>query len=50
MLCVILIGLEVWRFGSLHIVCDDDRFESLKVYTLCVMMISLEAWRFTHCV
>ena len=40
------ISLEVWKFGSLHIVCDDDKFMdkfgSLEVYTLCVMMISLE--------
>ena len=42
-----MISLEVWKFGSLQIVCDDDKFGSLEVYTLCVMMISLEVWKFT---
>ena len=41
-----MISLEVWRFGGLHSVCDDDRFGSLEVYMLCVMMISWEVWRF----
>ena len=49
-LCITLISLEVWNFGSLHIVCDADKFGSLEVYTLCVMLISLEVWKFTHCV
>ena len=25
-----MISLEVWKFGSLHIVCDDDKFGSLE--------------------
>ena len=37
-LCVMMIILEVWKFGRLHIVWDDDTFGSLEVY------------RFTHCV
>ena len=37
-----MISLEVWKFGSLHIVCDDDKFGSLEVCILCVMMISLK--------
>ena len=37
-LCVMMISLEVWKFGSLHIVCDDDKFGSLEV------------WKFTSCV
>ena len=31
MLCVVMISLEVWKFGSLHGVCDDDKFGSLEV-------------------
>ena len=42
-----MISLELRRSGSLHIVCDDDKFGSLEVYTLCVMMISLEVWKST---
>ena len=49
-LCVMMISLEVWKFGSLQNVCDDDKFGSLEVYRLCVMMISLEVWKFTNCV
>ena len=30
-LCAMMIRLEVWRFGGLHIVCDDDTFGSLEV-------------------
>ena len=30
MLCVIMISLEVWKFESLHDVCDDDKFGSLE--------------------
>ena len=26
---------------------DDDKFGSLKVYTLCVMLIRLEVWKST---
>ena len=38
-----LISLEVWEFGGLHVVCDDDdRFGSLEIYMLCAMMISLK--------
>ena len=40
--CVMLIGFDVWKFGSLHVVCDDDTFGSLEVYISCVMMINLE--------
>ena len=50
MLYVMMIGLEVYMFTSLHDVCDDDKFGSLQVYMLCVMMISLEVHKFTHCV
>ena len=42
-----VIGLEVWKFSNLHIVCDDDKFGSLHVYILCVMMTCLEVWKFT---
>ena len=37
-LCVTLIRLKVWKFGSLQVVCDDDKSVSLEVY------------RLTHCV
>ena len=53
MSCVMMIGLEVGKFTSLHVVCDDDNFGSLDVWTFTycvVMMISLEVWRFTCCV
>ena len=43
-----MISLEVWKFGSLHVVCDDDKFGSLEVYMLCVMMISSEVWKSTN--
>ena len=52
-LCAMTISLKVYKFTSLHVVCDDDKFgslQSLEVYTLCVMMISLEVYKFTHCV
>ena len=42
-----MISLEVCKFTSLRIVCDDDNFGSLEVYILRVMMISLEVWKFT---
>ena len=45
-----IIGLEVWKFGSLHVVCDDDKFGSLEGYMVCATMISLEVWKFTYCV
>ena len=37
-LCAVMIRLEVCKFGSLHVVCDDDRFGSLEVckFTCCV--------------
>ena len=38
MLCVMMIRLEVWKFGSLRNVCDDDRVGGLEV------------WKFTYCV
>ena len=45
-----MISYEVWKFGGLCIVCNDDikiwKFGSLEVYILCVMMISLEVWKF----
>ena len=37
-LCVMTIRLEVWKFGSLHAACGDDKIESLEV------------WKFTCCV
>ena len=43
-----MINLEVWKFTSLHVVYDDDKFGSLEVYTLCVMSIGLEVWKFTE--
>ena len=45
-----MISLEVWKFGSLHIVCDEDKFGSLEVYkTICDAdkFGSLEVWKFT---
>ena len=48
-----MIGFEVWKFGSLHAVCDDDKFGSLEVFegcVLCVMMISLEVLKSLLCV
>ena len=38
MVCVMTIGLEVYKLTNLHIVCDDDRFGSLQI------------WKFTRCV
>ena len=29
---MMMISLEVWNLGSLHIVCDVDKFGSLEVY------------------
>ena len=52
MLCVTMISLEVRKFESLHIVCDDNKFGSLQVckFTCCVCdddkFGSLEVWRF----
>ena len=34
MLYVMMIGLEVYMFTSLHDVCDDDKFGSLQVWKL----------------
>ena len=50
MLCAMMISLEVRKFESLHVGCDDDKFGSLEVYKLRLMMIGLEVWTFTHCV
>ena len=38
MLCVMMISLKVRKFGSLHIVRDDDKFGSLEVWksTCCL--------------
>ena len=49
-MCVTIGSFEVWRFGSLHIVCDVDKFGNSRVCMLRVMMISLEVWKFTNCV
>ena len=38
MMCLMLISLEVWMLGSLHVVGADDKFGSLEV------------WTFTYCV
>ena len=37
-LCVMMMSLEAWTFGTLHIVPDDDKFGTLRVYkfTCCV--------------
>ena len=32
MVNVTMISLEVWKFESLHIVCDDDKFGCLEVW------------------
>ena len=58
MLCVMMISLEVYKFTSLHDVCDDDKFGSLQVWKLTNLHIvcdddtfgSLEVYKFTHCV
>ena len=42
-----MINLEVWKFTSLHVVYDDDKFGSLEVYRIVNGLISLEVWRFT---
>ena len=39
-------SLEVSKFGSVHIVCDDEKLRSLEVCILCDMMISLELRKF----
>ena len=44
---MMIISIEVWKFGGLHIVCDDHKFGGLEVYMLCVMMISLGGWKST---
>ena len=44
-----MISLEVWKFGSLHVVCDDDKFGSLHVLCDDDKLGSLEVWKFTHC-
>ena len=55
-------SFEVYKFTTLHVVCDDDTFGSLEVYTLCdadkfgglqvymfcATTISLEVYKFTH--
>ena len=41
MLCVMILSLEVWKFGSLYVVCDDDKF---------VCGGYMKVWKFTHCV
>ena len=30
--CVTMVGLEVGKLASSHIVCDDDELSSLEVY------------------
>ena len=42
-----MISLEVSKYRTLRVVCDDYTFGSLEVCIFCVMMISLEVWRFT---
>ena len=44
-----MISLEVWKFGSLHVVCDDDKSGSLHVLCDDDKLGSLEVWKFTHC-
>ena len=36
-LCVIMISSQIWRFTSVHVVCDDDKFEGPEV------------WKFVYC-
>ena len=50
-----MISMEVWKFGGLHIVCDDDKFGGLRFGGLHVVcgddkFGSLEVWKFTCCV
>ena len=52
---VMMIILEVWKFGSLHVVCNGDKFRSLEVYKSMPICDddkfgSLEVRKFTHCV
>ena len=49
-LCVAMMSMEVWKFGSLHVVCDDNTFGSLHIVCDDDKFGSLEVWRFTHCV
>ena len=37
-LCAIMISLQVWRFTSVHAVCDDDRLEVPEIckFAYCV--------------
>ena len=42
-----MISLEVWKFGRLHIVCDDHKFGSSEVYKIVDGPISLEVWKLT---
>ena len=48
-MCAMIISLEGWKCGRLHILCDDDTFGSLEVYELCAMTISLEVCELTYC-
>ena len=56
MLCMMMISLGVWRFGRLHVVCDDDKFGSLEIYKFTHVVCdddksgSLEVRKFTYCV
>ena len=37
-----MISLQVCKSTNVQVVCDDDKFGGLQVYTLRVMMITLE--------
>ena len=55
-MCAMMISLEVWRFGSLHVVCvmmislESWKFGSLHVVCDDDKFGSSEVWKFTHCV
>ena len=56
--CVMMISLEGWKFGSLHIVRDVDKFGSLEVWKSTNLHVMCdddkfersEVYKFTHCV
>ena len=54
-LCVIMTSLQVWRFTSVYVVCDDDtlkvrKFASLHISCDDDKLGSLEGWKSTYCV
>ena len=45
-LCVMMINLELWKLGSLHNVCDDDKFAGLQVCKFMSLHIVCDDDRF----